>query len=109
MTTNQLAAHWAVLQLDNLREKVVLSFQPTADMLIAEVRERAPCQAARNRLLYLLDLYRAAVIELDHCLCALRGQCGTDHGELGLPDADVDDEAARIRAPHERYHRKGAL
>jgi hypothetical protein len=105
--TSQLDAHYAVIQLDNLMRQVVMTFKPTCEMLIAEVRERAPGETGRRRLRELLTRYRANVLEVADTLVALRGQCGTDPDDL--PDADADDdvrdELARIRAAHERAER----
>jgi hypothetical protein len=106
--TNQLDAHYAVIQVDNLVRQVVMSFKPTCDVLIAEVRERDPGEGGRRRLRELLTRYRADVLELADTLVALRGQCGTDPDDL--PDADDDDvraELARIRAGHEKAERAG--
>lgn len=104
--TSQLDAHYAVIQLDNLMRHIVMSAQPTAEMLVAEVRERDPGDTGRRRLRELLFRYRAGVLELADTLVALRRQCGTDKADL--PDADDDDvraEHARIRAAHERADR----
>ena len=38
--TSQLDAHYAVLQLDALRQQVVMSYQPTCEMLVAEFDEK---------------------------------------------------------------------
>jgi len=38
--TSQLDAYCAVLQLDALREEVVMSYRPTVEMLIAEFEEQ---------------------------------------------------------------------
>jgi hypothetical protein len=100
--TSQLDAHYAVIQIDNLLRQVVMSFRPTCDMLIAEVRERAPGEAGRQRLRGLLTRYRGSVLEVSDTLVALRGQCGTDPDDL--PDAEDDDvreELARIREAHD--------
>jgi hypothetical protein len=108
--TSQLDAHYAVIQLDNLRRQLIMSFQPTAEMLVAEVRERAPGQAGRQRLRELLTRYRASVLELDATLVALRAQCGTDADDL--PHADDDDvqaEATRIQAAHVNAARQGGV
>lgn len=105
-STSQLDAHYAVIQLDNLVREVVMSFQPTTDMLVAEVRERDPGDDGRRRLRELLTRYRSGVLELADTLVALRGQCGADKADL--PDAaddDVRDELARQRAAHEKAGR----
>jgi hypothetical protein len=97
--TYQLDAHYAVIQLDALLRELVMSFQPTAEMLIAEVRERAPDEAGRRRLRALLIRYRADVLQLAGTVVALRAQCGTNPDDL--PAADDDDiraEYARLRA-----------
>jgi hypothetical protein len=105
--TSQLDAHYAVIQLDSLRRSVVPSFQLTADLLIDEVDERAPGDAGRRRLRALLTRYRAAVLELDDVLVALRAQCGTCPDDLPVADDDVKVEAARIRAAHDKAEREG--
>jgi hypothetical protein len=107
--TSQLDAHYAVIQVDSVARNVVMSFQLTVDLLVAEVRERAPDDAGRRRLRELLTRYRANVLEVADTLDALRGQCGTDPDDLP-DDADDDDvraELARIRAAHEKAERAG--
>jgi hypothetical protein len=106
--TSQLEAHYAVLQLNALHRDVVLSFQPTVDMLIAEARERlndesdgtAATEQARNRLATLLARYRSTMLQFADLLIALRAQCGTDAGELPGGDEEVPEEQARIRKAH---------
>jgi hypothetical protein len=106
--TSQLDAHYAVIQLNALHRDVVLSFQPTVDMLVAEVRERlnderdgpAAAKRARNRLAMLLARYRSTMLQFADVLIALRAQCGTDAGELPDGDDDVPDEQERIRKAH---------
>lgn len=98
--THQLEAHYAVLQLDALRLHVVMSFQLTVDLLVAEIRERKPCDADRQRLRALLERYRGAMLALDDVVVALRGQCGTDRDDLPDGDDDVTAEAERIRRAH---------
>jgi hypothetical protein len=98
--TQQLEAHYAVLQLDALRLHVVMSFQLTVDLLVAEIRERQPCDADRQRLRALLDRYRGAMLALDDVVVALRGQCGTDRDDLPDGDDDVTAEVERIRHAH---------
>jgi hypothetical protein len=100
--TSQLDAHYAVIQVDSVARNVVMSFQLTVDLLVAEVQERAPGEAGRRRLRELLTRYRANVLEVADTLVALRGQCGTDADDLPDADDDVRDELARIRAAHER-------
>jgi hypothetical protein len=104
--TSQLEAHYAIIQVDNLVREVVMSFQPTAEMLVAEVRERDPGDDGRRRLRELLARYRSGVLEVADTLVALRRQCGTDKHDL--PDADDDDvrdELARLRAAREKADR----
>jgi len=104
--TSQLDAHYAVIQLDSLRRQLVMSFQTTAELLVAEVQERAPGEAARRRLRGLLTRYRADVLELDDTLVALRAQCGTDPDDLPNDDDDeVRAEVARVRAAHANAER----
>lgn len=98
--THQLEAHYAVLQLDALRHHVVMSFQPTVDLLVAELRERNAAPEARKRLHALLTRYRAVILNLDDVLVAMRGQCGTDRDDLPDDDDDVAPEAERIRQAH---------
>jgi hypothetical protein len=100
--TSQLDAHYAVIQVDSVARNVVMSFQLTVDLLVAEVQERAPGEAGRRRLRELLTRYRANVLEVADTLVALRGQCGTDADDLPDADDDVAHELARIRAAHER-------
>jgi hypothetical protein len=98
--THQLEAHYAVLQLDALRQNVVMSFQLTVDLLVAEIRERKPCDADRQRLRNLLFRYREAMLDFDAVVVALRQQCGTDRDDLPGSDDDVTAEAGRIGAEH---------
>jgi len=114
--TKQLAAHYAVLQLDALREKVLMSFRPTVEMLIAEFDEQHAGfsvstpkrqQAHEHRLKQFVRL-RAAVLELSSALVALRCGCGTDPTDLPEPDDDVAAEYSRIRAAQETYRREQA-
>lgn len=105
--TSQLDAHYAVIQVDGVMLQVVMSFKPTADMLIAEVRERDPGDDGRRRLRELLTRYRSGVLELADTLVALRRQCGTDKADLPDADDDVRAELARIRAGHEKAERAG--
>jgi len=103
--TSQLDAHYAVIQLDSVIRDVIMPFQITAELLIAEVRERDPGDDGRRRLRELLTRYRSAVLELADTLVALRAQCGTEQSDL--PDAhdDVRDELTRIRAAHVKADR----
>ena len=104
--TSQLEAHYAVIQVDNLVRHVVMSFQPTAEMLVAEVQERNAGDDGRRRLRELLARYRSGVLEVADTLVALRRQCGTDKADL--PDADDDDvrhELTRLRAAQEKADR----
>lgn len=103
--TSQLDAYLAVIQVDNLVREVVMSFQPTAEMLVAEVRERDPDDDDKRRLRELLTRYRSGVLELAGTLVALRRQCGTDKADLPDDDDDVRDELARLRAAQEKADR----
>lgn len=114
--TSQLDAYCAVLQIDALREKVVLSFQPTVDMLKAEFEEKhanvpkssSERQMARDVRVEQLVRYRAAVLELSAALTALRCNCGTNPEDLPHGDPDVSAEYSRIRSTHEVYRREQA-
>lgn len=103
--TSQLDAHYAVIQVDGVMSNVVMSFKPTAELLIAEVRERGTDDDGKRRLRDLLHRYRAGVLELADTLVALRRQCGADKADLPDDDDDVRAELARIRATHERADR----
>lgn len=111
--TSQLDAHYAVLQLDALREKVVMSFRPTADMLIAEFHEKyagLPADSPRVQLAHEMRVeqlvrYRAAVLELAAAIVVLRCNCGTNLEDLPHVDPDVTAEYSRLRAKHEAYRR----
>lgn len=103
--TSQLDAHYAVIQLDSVMRQLVMSFQPTAEMLIAEVQERSVGDDDRRRLRELLSRYRSGVLEVADTLVALRRQCGTDKADLPDADDDVRDELARLRAAHEKTDR----
>lgn len=105
--TSQLDAHYAVIQVDSVMRQSVMSFQSTAEMLIAEVQERNAGDDGRRRLRELLTRYRSAVLEVADTLVALRAQCGTDKADLPDADDDVRDELARIRAAHEKADRAG--
>jgi hypothetical protein len=114
--TSQLDAHYAVLQLDNLRREVVMSYRPTVEMLIAEFDERhvgiphdSPERVrAKERRVEQFVRYRAAVLELSAAIVALRLDCGTDPSDLPHGDDDVPKEFSRIRAAHETYRREQA-
>lgn len=114
--TSQLDAYCAVLQLDALREKVVMSYRPTVEMLIAEFEEQhasLPKRSPRRQLPHDMRVeqlirYRAAVLELSASLVALRCNCGTDPKDLPQGDPDVIAEFSRIRAKHEEYRREKA-
>jgi hypothetical protein len=114
--TSQLDAHYAVLQLDALRQHVVMSYQPTCDMLVAEFEEKfagtpkhspARKRAVKWRTERLIR-YRAAVLELAAAVLALRADCGIDPSDLPHGDDDVPPEHSRIRATHEAYLREKA-
>jgi hypothetical protein len=114
--TSQLDAHYAVLQLDALREKVVMSYRPTVEMLIAEFDEQhdgvpkdsPDRQRNRERRVEQLMRYRAAVLELSTAIVALRCNCGTNPRDLPHGDPDVTAECSRIRAKHEATRREKA-
>ena len=114
--TSQLDAHYAVLQLDALLEKVVMSYRPTVEMLIAEFEEKhasLPKGSARRQLAHDLRVeqfvrYRAAVLELSSAIVALRCNCGTNPRDLPHGDPDVTAEYSSIRAKHEATRREMA-
>jgi hypothetical protein len=99
--TAQLEAHLAVVQIDSLFNQVVLSFQPTCDMVIAEWHEqydgRHPTERCRSTAIYLAR-YRAAVIELGSVLTEMRAGCGSDKDDLPAGDDDARREFNRIVA-----------
>jgi hypothetical protein len=103
--TSQLDAHYAVIQVDGVMSKVVMSFKPTAELLVAEVRERDADDNGKRRLRDLLHRYRAGVLELADTLVALRRQCGADKADVPDADDDVRAELAYIRASHDRADR----
>lgn len=104
--TNQLAAHFAVRQLDELRREVVLSYQPTVDACIAEARERRACKLDADRLVAKMGRFRSLVLKLDDAIVALRHECGTDRDELPPTSDEVDHEADRLHEKHRAYRRK---
>lgn len=114
--TSQLDAHYAVLQLDALRHQVVMSYQPTVEMLVAEFDEKhdgvpksSPDRVrARERRFERFVRYRAAVVELAAAIVSLRLDCGTDMADLPEPDDDVTAECSRIRAAYEKHRREHA-
>lgn len=114
--TKQLEAHYAVLQLDALRHRVVMSYRPSVEMLVAEFEEKYegtpkhhPVRVgARERRGAGLLRLRAAVLELAEAAASLRLDCGTDPTDLPEPDDDVAAEYSRIRAAHETYRREQA-
>lgn len=114
--TKQLEAHYAVLQLDALRHRVVMSYRPSIEMLVAEFEEKHegtpkhhPVRVgARERRGAGLLRLRAAVLELAAAAASLRSDCGTDPTDLPEPDDDVAAEYSRIRAAHETYRREQA-
>ena len=99
--TAQLDAYLAVVQIDSLLSQVVLSFQPTCDLLIAEWYEqyggRHPTERCRRRSISLAR-YRAAVIELGSVLAEMRAGCGSDKDDLPAGDDDARREFDRIVA-----------
>lgn len=114
--TWQLEAHYAVLQLDNLRREVVMSYRPTVEMLSAEfdealdgVPQNAPERVrARKQRVERLVRYRTAVLELAAALASLRLDCGTDPDDLPHADDDVTAEYSRIQSAHETHRREQA-
>ena len=114
--TSQLDAHYAVLQLDALRKQVVMSYQPTCEMLVAEFEEKhegiprnSPERVrAKEQRIERLVRYRAAVVELSDAIVALRFHCGTNPSDLPYGDDDVPPEYSRIRAAHLTYVREQA-
>jgi hypothetical protein len=107
-TTNQLSACYAALQLNELRRTIVMTHQPTLDLLDAEFEERLEGvpkhtrewkDAAKRRAEHVAD-YRHAVVLLQSAIARLRRDCGADPTDLPEGDADVNQEAARIRAAH---------
>jgi len=114
--TSQLDAHNAVLQLDALRHQVVMSYQPTVELLVAEFDEKhdgvlknSPERVrAREQRFMRFVRYRAAVLELAAATVSLRLDCGTDPTDLPDADDDVTAEYSRIRAAHEKYRREHA-
>jgi hypothetical protein len=106
--TSQLDAHYAVIELDSVARSLIMSFQITVELLVAEVQERAPGEAGRRRLRELLTRYRGNVLETADTLVALRGQCGTDPDDMPEADDDVRAELARIRAAHDKAKRQPA-
>jgi hypothetical protein len=79
-----------------------MSYAPTVEVLVADVRKRQPNKAARERLLTLLRWFRAETIALADLLTDLSRHVwgGID----GLPeiDDDVSAELARIVATYDR-------
>lgn len=114
--TSQLDAHYAVLQLNALRQQVVMSYRPTIEMLVAEFHEKhdgvpknSPERVrAKQRRHALFLRLRAVLLEYVSCIHALWGDCGTDVGDLPDADDDVTAEYSRIRAAHETYRREQA-
>lgn len=114
--TSQLDAHYAVFQLDALRHQVVMSYQPTVELLVAEFDEKhdgvlknSPERVrARQQRFKRFVRYRAAVLELAAAVASLRLDCGTDTADLPDADDDVAAEYSRIRAGHEKYRREHA-
>ena len=103
--TSQLDAHYAVIQVDGVMSNVVMSFKPTAELLVAELQERNAGDDGRRRLRELLARYRSGVLEVADTLVALRRQCGTDKADLPDDDDDVRNELARLRAAQEKADR----
>lgn len=104
--TNQLAAHLAVRQLDELRKQVVRACQPALDLCITEARERNACKVAADRLARKMGCFRSLVLALDDAIVALRHECGTDRDELPPTSDEVDHEADRLHEKHHGHRRK---
>jgi hypothetical protein len=114
--TSQLDAHYAVLQLDALRQQVVMSYRPTADMVIAEFDEKLAglpedspeYRHAKQRRVERLARYRETLLAFVDAVLALRHDMGTDPADLPQGDDDVPPEHSKIRAAHITYCRQQA-
>ena len=109
--TSQLDAHYAVLQLDALRQQVVMSYRPTTEMVIAEFAEKLAgvprdspeYRHAKQRRVERLARYRKTLLEFVDAVLALRYDTGTDPTDLPQGDEDVPPEHSTIRAAHITY------
>lgn len=114
--TSQLDAHYAVLQLDALREHVVMSYRPTVDMVKGEFAEKLAgvpqdspnYRNALQRRFERLARYRETLLAFVEAVLALRYDTGTDPTDLPQGDDDVPPEYAKIRAAHITYCRQQA-
>jgi hypothetical protein len=112
--TSQLEAHYAVLQLDALRQQVVMSYRPTADMAVAEFAERLAgvpegspkYRHAKQRRVDQLTRFRETLLAYVDALLALRHDMGTDPADLPQGDDDVPPQHSKIRAAHIAYCRQ---
>lgn len=106
--TNQLAAHYAVLQIDALLDAGVMHYRRLAELIVEEFWERYPqCGRDARRLDAAGKSAHAAVVDLlrakrgnavrdARTLLALRAQCGTDKDDLPELDDAVLAEFRRL-------------
>jgi len=110
--TNQLAAHYAVLQLDALLDHVVKHFGSTAELLIEEFWEQRPQyrrdtrrldhsgKSAHAELVDLLHNMRANALRSARNFLALRARCGRDKNDLPELDEAVMTQFRRLADAH---------
>ena len=79
--TSQLAAHYAVIQVDAVLDHVMRSYIPTLELLVDEFHEQSEARQCdpfysveghRSRRLALFTRYRAAVVALGEALGDIR-------------------------------------
>ncbi len=110
--TSQLAAHYAVIQVDAVLDHVMRSYIPTLELLVDEFHEQSEARQCdpfysveghRSRRLALFTRYRAAVVALGEALGDIRRDVGVDRADLPAGDADTRRKLDRLRQSAERH------
>ena len=116
--TSQLAAHYAVLQIDARLDHTVMHFRNTAELLIEEFWEYHPqCgrdarrldpagESAHAELVDLLRKMRANDLRTARTLLAARARCGGDKDDLPELDEAVMKEFRRLADAHHADERE---
>lgn len=110
--TKQLAAHYAVLQLDGMLDTAIMHYRRMAELLIEEFWEQWPqCdgdarrldpagKSAHAELVDLLRKMRANALRAARTFLALRARCGRDKDDLPELDEAVMKEFRRLADAH---------
>ncbi|MFM7136922.1 MAG: hypothetical protein ACKO1M_07620 [Planctomycetota bacterium] len=110
--TSQLAAHYAVLQLDAHLDHAVMHYRNTVDLLVEEFWEHFPQRQrdarlldpdgkrAHDELVGLLHNMRGNALRDARTYLALRARCGRDKDDLPELDPAVMQEFRRLADAH---------